>query len=177
MTSTPVKQQIEDELAKKKKSKFSLKVAASKKPKVCKRQPQQISDSESDSEEVVSESSESDVYDTDKDDGDSDIWTFKKEDLNEGDFLLVKFTSKISVKYFAGKLIQKDVETDSFEVSYLKRQPTKNQNIQFIFPEKEDTDTVAFEDIVAKLTKPLSVGGTARSAKQYRFDVDLCDYF
>ena len=48
---------------------------------------------------------------------------------------------------------------------------------RFVFPEKDDIDTVPIQDVVMTLPHPTPIGGTKRASNQFVFDVILDKYF
>lgn len=81
-------------------------------------------------------------------------------------FVLVKFPTKKSVKYYVGKILE--ICSCEFNVSFLRKQG-KN----FLFPTIPDISMVRFDDIVMHLPKPSSTGGTARTQSVHKFPVDF----
>ncbi|KAK6186839.1 hypothetical protein SNE40_006107 [Patella caerulea] len=111
--------------------------------------------------------------DTDSDDPKIDQFTVSEptmNNINDGDFLKVCYTTKKTKQHFVGIVLTKDMEEFTVEVKYLTRQPMKS-SFRFVYPEVDDTDVVDIDDIASL------AGGTKRAAQQYIFDVDLSHYF
>lgn len=92
------------------------------------------------------------------------------EILSEGDFVLVKFSTKQTIRYYVAKI--KMVKNVDYYLTYL----IKGFGWTFTYPEKKDDDVKGREDIVMKLPKPEISGGTERAANKFKFNIDLSDY-
>lgn len=92
------------------------------------------------------------------------------EMVHVNDYVLVKYSTKKSSRYYAGRVLEKS--GCDVSVSFLKRGHKKS----FIFPEKEDVDTIDISAVVMKLPKPQQSGGSERAAKQFIFSYDLSSY-
>lgn len=92
------------------------------------------------------------------------------ESLSEGNFVLVKFPTKKSIRFYVAKI--EKIENLDYYVTYL----TKGLGWTFTYPEKKDDDVKEREDIVMKLPKPEISGGTERASKKFKFNVDLTDF-
>ena len=68
------------------------------------------------------------------------------------------------------------MEGSAMTVKYLVVKPQKFTH-RFVFPEKDDIDTVPVEHVVMILTNPTPIGGTKRASQQFIFDVNLDSYF
>ena len=55
---------------------------------------------------------------------------------------------------------------------FMRRVPSKVNNIVFVFPEEDDVCVHGIGDIVMKLPEPIQAGGTARCSKQFKFYCD-----
>lgn len=94
------------------------------------------------------------------------------ENIEIGDFLLIKFEKKKTVLYYVAKVISKYNTTD-YQVSYLRKRPG---NCTFTFPMVEDKASVVFSDVVLQLPKPIYSKGTTRATSVYNFSIDLSGY-
>jgi len=102
--------------------------------------------------------------------GDGSTRHFTEDDLKPNDFVLVKFPSKKSLKYYIGEVLRRS-ETGEFVIKFLRRNETS-----FIYPDQDDIGEYPFTDIELKLAHPILTGGTARVAQRFKFDVDLSTY-
>ncbi|KAK9739239.1 hypothetical protein QE152_g9187 [Popillia japonica] len=123
---------------------------------------------------IISSSSESDV-ELEKicNDSTDDSITEEKvpnESLSEGNFVLVKFPTKKSIRFYVAKIV--NIENLDYYLTYL----TKGLGRTFTYPEKKDDDVKEREDIVMELPKPEILGGTERAFKKFKFNVDLTDF-
>lgn len=101
-----------------------------------------------------------------------------KEDLVEGLYCLVRYTSKKSISYFVGITQSKVEETDTLTVKFMTRLPSKNGTLAFVLPTEDDIDDVHFNNIILVLPPPVSSGGTKRMASRLVFNsIDLSGYF
>lgn len=129
--------------------------------------------------EIESSDSDSDVeikYADSDSDMEEDMPISGGDDLHPGEFVLVKYESKTTIKYYVGQFQKTLLASLTYEVNFLVKQKTKGKSVQFVYPDKEDIDDVQFEDIVSKLPDPTPIGGTERARKQFKFDRDLTAY-
>lgn len=125
-----------------------------------------------------SESSDSDVSLSDVANSDDvDYWETNdsnkpKEitEINVNSFVLVKFTTKKTIKYYVGKVIRL-LDDGEYEIRFLRR-----HGKQFVFPDVEDVSSVLLEDIELHLPDPYLAGGTARASNTFTFSIDLSSY-
>ena len=75
------------------------------------------------------------------------------------------------VKHYVG-IVHDDTDKHELEVKFLR----KNNTGGFVFPGEDDVSTVPPEDIIERLPKPHSTGGTARTKKTIQFGIDLAAY-
>ncbi|XP_028138848.1 uncharacterized protein LOC114333194 [Diabrotica virgifera virgifera] len=87
-----------------------------------------------------------------------------KEDFKSGQWLVVKYTGKKSVKYFIGTIVGFDEENNNPTVKFAKK---KNNNYTFYWPDNDDTDTVSRENIAMILPDPAE----NRRGKSFQFNV------
>lgn len=93
------------------------------------------------------------------------------DNLNQGDFVLVRFDQiKGKQVFFIGQ-IQTVFEKTDFDIKFLRR-----HNQYFIFPIIDDIAQINRTDIISKLPEPTEIPGTLRTKGYYRFEVDLIDY-
>ncbi|KAK9744656.1 hypothetical protein QE152_g7608 [Popillia japonica] len=88
------------------------------------------------------------------------------ESLSEGNFVLVKFPTKKSIRFYVAKI--EKIENLDYYLTYL----TKGLGWTFTYSEKKDDDVKEREDIVMKLPKPEISGGTERASKKFKFNVE-----
>ena len=168
LTSTPIR----DEVAGREKTKDSKKPPKEKRARKRLQTPPPDSDSEEVDENAITQE-ESDLPD-EEDESLADNFSFA--DIKINDYVLVMYEELSTSKYFAGKVYEINESEETFEITYLAKQPSKDVPL-FAFPDTEDTDTVTFDQIVSKLPSPLPTGGTKRAAKWMKFDFDLKKYF
>lgn len=164
LTETPEKNNIEAEtlarLSKKNKQKLNLTVK--------KRIAKDVSSSEAD-ESSFSVHDESDVnFSSEQSDEEYDN---NLNNLQINDFVLVKFTTKKTEKYFVGT-IQEIIDSDEFKIKFLRR---KGTTWKFYFPQDEDVSDVIRDDIIVKLPPPSS-RGTERMKSLLTFKKNLQFY-
>lgn len=88
--------------------------------------------------------------------------------FNVGDFVLVKFHSKLASCYYIGQII-KSLEELEFEVKFLRR---KDKSNTFVFPIVEDVSNVNRGDIVAFLSRA-DKNSTARTSSLFNFNYNF----
>lgn len=192
MTDTPEKEEIEERKAKKVKlrlldeEKSEMKnveekttkrneaktkdrniIRRSRKPRNVATTSKAIDDSTSESEESfeADNSSESD-FELEPPEKDFD---YSANNVEAGDFLLVKFCSKTTLVHYIGR-VEKELE-EEYELSFLRKKGNG-----FIFPTVPDISCVQKQDVVLKLPSPCKSGGSSRIFSVLYFDVDLNDY-
>ncbi|XP_072401000.1 uncharacterized protein [Diabrotica undecimpunctata] len=90
-----------------------------------------------------------------------------KKDFESGQWLVVKYTGKKSVKHFIGTIVGFDQENNNPIVKFTKKK--KNNNYTFYWPANDDTDTVSRENIVMILPDPVE----NRRGKSFQFSVSF----
>ncbi|KAK9696217.1 hypothetical protein QE152_g32037 [Popillia japonica] len=85
-------------------------------------------------------------------------------------FVLVKFATNETVKYFVGQ-VETIVDPNEMIVNFLR-----NVNNKFVFANVKDEAAISREDIVRVLPLPMTTGGTARLKSTYQFNVDFSSY-
>ncbi|KAF5278025.1 hypothetical protein FQR65_LT15826 [Abscondita terminalis] len=159
-TTTPEKVRLE-EIAEKRNLKKIKQV--SKKVKFDSKQKTQNIRSSSESESEV----EMSLSDSINDVSDEELLGLCDDDqLNVGDYIVVKFPTKRTVIHFVGQIttIYNDTE---MEVNFLRKKKTENGT--FVFPDVQDISLVLRGDVVFKLPKPIAAGGTLRQNKSFYF--------
>ena len=94
----------------------------------------------------------------------------ENETLEIGNYVLIKFAGKSTVKYFVAMTVDKDEE---FIVKYLKRQSLTNK---FSYDENSISYSVANEDIILKLPSPNYVNCSSRRQPSLSFSIDFSLY-
>ncbi|KAJ8890045.1 hypothetical protein PR048_009551 [Dryococelus australis] len=95
--------------------------------------------------------------------------SIKPTSFEVDEYLLVKFSSKKSVSYYADKITKKRNERE-FEVKFLRC-----CNKCFVFPEKDDIADVVIYNML-KLPKPTELSGTERVASKLAFKFNFPKY-
>lgn len=167
LTSTPVMKKFEEEKMERLrkealKQKRKLENSGSKQQK--KKPIEELLDSTSESEGEMVELTDSDEVDIFSDSSDSDA-----HNVTLNSFVLVKFATKKSIKYFAGQVTA--VNTDEFIVNFLRKVGQK-----FVFPNVKDEATVLRDDVVRVLPQPTNTGGTNRLQNLFKFPIDFTTY-
>lgn len=152
ITADEVLERLNGEQLEKQTSPLKKKKKPSKKQKRRKRQRKNSSSSESSNseEELVYINSEDDLDPEVFEDDDIDCEMFEEsnEQIGVGQWALVQYCTKKSVKHFVGQIIE-----NTNEGWLLKF--TKYRDKYFFWPEKEDTDLVDSENILKILPEPL----------------------
>lgn len=86
------------------------------------------------------------------------------------DFVLVRFATKKTLKFFVGQIIE--ITECECLINFLKI--TENQT--FVFPQIKDESYMPKDDIIFKLPTPNNKGGTVRAASIYKFNVSFGGY-
>lgn len=79
------------------------------------------------------------------------------DSITFGDFVLVKYVTVKSTKFFVGCV--EDFDHLNYEISFLK----KKTGGTFVYPEVDDVDQIPHSDIELLLPKPKVTGNTKRS--------------
>lgn len=174
VTDTPVKQILEEAIRKRSRNKTAgvtkKRQKKSSEPPAKRRLVVSSSDSETEDETL------SLVCNDDSDDleDEGELHTALIEHV-ERDFILTKFPTKKSILMYVGKIEEQLTSEDSdFQVRLLRHErPTL---LKFMYAEAEDISDVVIDDVVAKLPKPLTEGGTARVERHLSFPVDFSKY-
>lgn len=119
--------------------------------------------------EISSEESDIDLSDECRELDDQQ--QFEKDDLEKGNFILVKISSKKTVKYFVAEICEIS-NYPVFQIQYLKKQTLSNKFTR----EDEKLYDIDIEDIVAKLPNPVTTSGSARQLECLSFGVDFSSY-
>ena len=177
LTSTPVKRSLQ-ETAEKRGIK-RVKVPKCRQSIFSKptRPSQPFSDSESDTEQMsLHDDSDSSLSMSDVEQDNDEIKNPTAQQLDEGDFILVKFATKKTVSHYLGKIESVDVDDDTVDCMFLKRKPTKDGQFLFVFPDVLDASEVSVGDILCKVNPP-TTGGTARTGDIFTFCSDFVNSF
>lgn len=170
LTDTPEKNKIENVIAKTKKRRPMKKY---RNATCVKKIALDVTDSSSEELEKISlhdSSDDNDFYESSSSPEDNE----PSEKLKVNDFVIVRFSTKKTVKHFVGK-VEKIIWPDSeVEVNFLKK---KEGSYQFYFPEQIDKSVVNVEDCVTKLPQPSILPGTLRTAGLKTFKFDLSSFF
>ena len=94
------------------------------------------------------------------------------ESIEKGDYVVVKYTTKLMTRNFVGSVTGRDSDEASLMIKFLQRRPHKFGH-RFAFPDKDEYDKVPIHDVIAKLPPPTTVGGTQRASAQLVFGPDL----
>lgn len=175
LTHTPNMQEIKEDYKKRKVKIDNKKVKKNVFEKEIKKLPNkkkriEPTKSDSDSDSVVSSRS-SDITDIeDQIREELEDVSFAQGCIEINDFILVKFPTKKSIKYYIAKVLE--IHSDEYFVSFLRR---KSPGYFFVFPDVPDTSMVAGMDAM-KLPAPYDVGGTVRVQRKLRFPVNFSKY-
>ena len=134
------------------------------------------SPSRSESETEISYAYGSDSEDLQEDSPEFVVMEPDIKDIEVGDYIVVRYARKKSTNYFVGTVLNKDSEDNTSDVKYMVENPQKFTH-RFVFPEKDDIDTVPIQDVVMTLPHSTPIGGTKRASNQFVFDVILDKYF
>lgn len=94
--------------------------------------------------------------------------------LVPGEHVLVQCkTERNKLKNFVG-MIKSVLADGRLNIKYLRRK--RDSAAQFVYPEREDMDTVHMSTILLVLGRPVTVGGTKRAVKSVIFGIDLTQY-
>lgn len=122
-------------------------------------------------ESTSSESSIEPVYE----ESDNDLNFLDEEQVEEDDtsenvklnaYVLVKYCTKKTIKYFAGHIIKINKDKRNYLVKYLKFNRVSNN---FFWPTIDDTDTIIFENIEMFLPDPIN----DQRNNSYKFEVEF----
>lgn len=92
-------------------------------------------------------------------------------DTLEGDYVLVTFATKKTIKFFVGQIETKMSESE-FLVNFFKK---TGRNV-VVFPDQKDDSQISLSDIVRKLPAPEKNAGTGRSTLLFKFSVNFDGY-
>ena len=166
-TDTPEKErleEIENEKQKRKRKAVTKNVLGDskntklKKTSKCSKRKSIESSSSSENDSFPDDNSSDDISDEC-----NDIEEFDDENLDKGDFVLVRFPLKTKMIHYIGQILS--INNETLEVKFLRRKGLSNT---FKFPDVEDISNVDKDDILSKLSTPLT-SGTARTALCFKF--------
>ena len=113
---------------------------------------------------------EEELPEKDRDDGSSDVNLYEEltssdeeniTDVTVGKWVLVGYKTKKTILHYTGKIV--DIDGFECDVKFLKQ-----VRGQFVWPEKDDVDTILKEDIVTILPEPI-----VDRRGHHNFQVDL----
>lgn len=166
VTDTPEKERLESEIQermdkKRKKPRAARKLCRQKEQESSteeKELPKGVLGSDSDSPDEVNSDAEQEMTST---------------NVKPGVYVLAKFvTTKKTNKFYVGE-IKSEVE-GSYEVRFMRK--VKESAASFVFPDKDDTDLINFNDIILVLGYPITLLGTKRAASKVMFRVDISGF-
>ncbi|KAK5648397.1 hypothetical protein RI129_003289 [Pyrocoelia pectoralis] len=102
---------------------------------------------------------------------DSEDCSWDLTNIQKGEFVLLKFATKKTLKFFVGQ-IEEEPSGSEFLVNFLKMTPRQ----EFVFPHQKDNSHISADDIVRKLPAPETKMGTARSSSFFKFSVNFHGY-
>lgn len=165
LTDTPEKDEIQEQNKRKIRTlQFDSSPCRQKIKLVPKKKPV-LEDSSSDSDELeLNDSSGDETFEPEMPEEDFD---HSVENLEPGDFVLVKFQVKSSLVHYVGR-VENKICSSEYEINFLR-----SKGKGFVFPNVSDISSVAKEDIVLKLSRPSKSGGNDRIFSVFMFDVNL----
>lgn len=86
-------------------------------------------------------------------------------------YILVKFVTKKTIKYYVGRVTEIMKNTNEVNVTFLRRHGNN-----FTYPDVSDAAIVPEDDVVLHLGQPDNVGGTNRTAHLFSFSINLSMY-
>ena len=178
LTSSPYKRVLEEKAEQSKNKKTKLSKPKSKKSIFHTEPASDDSDSELSNNQMLTldDDSISDLSEFTQDTDEGELKNPTIQQLDEGDYVLVRFLTKKSEKYFIGKIESTDIDANNADVMFLKRKPTKGGQFLFSFPQTLDAAEISIEDIMCRLNPPTS-GGTQRTGDFFTFTSQyLCDF-
>ncbi|KAF5270705.1 hypothetical protein FQA39_LY01443 [Lamprigera yunnana] len=183
LTERPVMKRLELECQMKAARKSGSKQHPAVKRKICDDQLHIVSSAETiihkqktiKTDDTSTTDEESDLQLTDSDDIDyasdldspNDRVTCDLDRIKVDSFVLVRFPTKKTIRYYVGCLTDV-LKENEFNITFLRRH---GQN--FTYSDVPDTGHVLLEDIVLHLSQPVEVRGTARSANVFKFPIDF----
>ncbi|XP_039287325.1 uncharacterized protein LOC120351997 [Nilaparvata lugens] len=93
--------------------------------------------------------------------------TLEKKEYKKGDWVLVKFPTKQTVKHFVGEIVDLS-DPDEPLIRYVRRVPGTSSASVFRYPENEDVGETQSENILVKLPQP-SLGRRGELIFKIRF--------
>ena len=94
-------------------------------------------------------------------------------DVKVNDYILVRFTTKSTEKFYIGRMMEIDKKEKEIHTTFMTRLKFYKKGNTFRFLDVEDTGrpTHGMEDVVFLLPQP-KCGTTLRSAGQFKFDCE-----
>ncbi|KAL3276409.1 hypothetical protein HHI36_011793 [Cryptolaemus montrouzieri] len=90
--------------------------------------------------------------------------------ITTGSFVLVKFPTKKTIKYYIRRILHK-ISSEESNITFVR-----HQGSNFVFPDAPDISAVPVHDIILHLMQPERIGGTSRTANLFSYPVDLSMY-
>jgi hypothetical protein len=167
LTLTPKKEHTET-LAAKKKASGTLNSKSKRKPKTSVKEldPYEMDSKSSNSNFTIHDESDDFAEET----GSEPEVGSLTQSLEPNDFVLVKFATKKTIKYFVGQM--KEMGPHEYLINFFRTRPT---SWKFCSLEIEDTASIDSTDVILKLPQPV-VSGTSSRTVDMIFDVDLSNY-
>ena len=110
----------------------------------------------------------------------SEVSSFSKQlqtsDVKVDDYILVRFTTKSTEKFYIGQVMEVDKKEKEIHTTFMTRMKFRKKGNTFRFPDVEDTATHGIEDVVFLLPQP-KCGTTLRSAGQFKFDCECLQHY
>ena len=128
-----------------------------------------VSENDSDSESSGSYRETDTDSDTENDISDHD--DFDQLSYEKNDYVIVEFTKKRHISYYAGKIIA--IDEDEVKTTFLNRTDMHKGRISFRWPKKADMCWHDEGDIMLKLPNPNKTGRTSRTSEKFIFSCDL----
>jgi hypothetical protein len=174
LAATPEKNRLEEEqMEKERKQRLieerKLRNIAKKKVATHVRKVFSEETSESEIENCCEESDDSPMEA--EEDEESKNFEWIQTDTLKGDYVLVKFATKKTIKFFVGQIETKISESE-FLVNFFKK---TGPNV-FVFPDQKDDSQISLSDIVRKLPAPEKNAETARSSLFFKFSINFDGY-
>lgn len=173
LTATPEKNRLENEIREKeeKEKRAQERKASNIEKKKSKSHIRKVFDEETSESEIENYCEESDDSLMEVESEDGKDFGLDLTNIQKGDFVLIKFATKKTLKFFVGQ-IEKELEESEFLVNFLKMTPRQD----FVFPDQKDESHISANDIMRKLPAPVKKIGTARSSSFFRFSVNFHGY-
>ncbi|XP_022909090.1 uncharacterized protein [Onthophagus taurus] len=94
--------------------------------------------------------------------------------IKKGSFVVVKFDKKKSVLHYVGEIVEK-YSPSEYKISFLRKKQGKAGSWNFVYPNTKDEGSVLISDIILILPKS-KTAATARTARIFNFGKDFSPY-